>query len=92
VDGSNLAGVLSLSFLRYLPRSQWGSTSLSEVLRQGTPSASPDELVEDALQRMLDSSLTVFPVLDPETGDLQGSISSYEILEMILLTAGGRDI
>ena len=92
VDGSQLAGVVSLSFLRYLPRSQWGNTSLVEVLRQGTPTASPNELVEDALQRMLDSSLTVFPVVDPDTGDFEGSISSYEILEMILLTAGGRDI
>jgi len=92
VDGSRLAGVVSLSFLRYLPRSQWGSTSLVEVLRQGTPTASPSELVEDTLQRMLDSSLTVLPVVDPETGDFQGSISSYEIVEMILLTVGGRDI
>ena len=92
VDGSQLAGVVSLSFLRYLPRSQWGSTSLVEVLRQGSPTASPNELVEDALQRMLDSALTVFPVVDPDTGDFQGSISSYEILEMILLTSGGRDI
>ncbi len=92
VDGSNLAGVVSLSFLRYLPRSRWGSTSLVEVMRQGTPTAAPDDLVEDALQRMLDSALTVFPVVDPQTGDFQGSISSYEILEMILLTAGGRDI
>ena len=92
VDGSNLAGVVSLSFLRYLPRSQWASTSLKEVLRQETPIAPPEELVEDTLQRLLDSSLTVFPVVDPDTGDFQGSISSSEILEMILLTTGGRDI
>ena len=92
VDGNNLAGVVSLSFLRYLPRTQWSHTSLVDVLRQGTPTATPDELVEDTLERMLDSSLTVFPVVDPDTGDFRGSISSYEILEMILLTAGGRDI
>ena len=92
VDGANLAGVVSLSFLRYLPRSQWGSTSLSAVLQEGTPTAAPDELVEDVMQRMQESSLTVFPVVDPESGEFQGSISSYEILEMILLTASGRDI
>ena len=92
VDGANLAGIVSLSFLRYLPRNQWSHTSLLEVLRQGTPTAAPDELVEDTLERMLESSLTVFPVVDPDTEDLRGSISSYEILEMILLTAGGRDI
>ena len=92
VDGRNLAGVVSLSVLRYLPRGQWGHTSLLDVMRQDTPTATPDELVEDTLERMLDSSLTVFPVVDPDTGDFRGSISSYEILEMILLTAGGRDI
>ena len=92
VDGRNLAGVVSLSVLRYLPRGQWGHTSLLDVMRQDIPTADPDELVEDTLERMLNSSVTVFPVVDPNTGDFQGSISSYEILEMILLTAGGRDI
>ncbi len=92
VDGSELAGIVSLNFLRYLPRGQWAGTSLVEFMRQGTPTADPDELVEDTLQRMQENSVSVFPVVDPETGEFQGSISSYEILEMILLTAGGRDI
>ena len=92
VDGSDLAGIVSLNFLRYLPRSQWASTSLVEFMRQSTLAADPDELVEDTLQRMQESSVTVLPVIDPETGDFQGSITSHEILEMILLTAGGRDI
>ena len=92
VDGGNLAGIVSLSFLRYLPRSRWSATTLADVIRSGVPTTTPDELVEDTLQRMLDSSLTVFPVVDPDTGEFRGSISSYEIIEMIVLTAGGRDI
>ena len=92
VDDGDLAGIVSLSFLRYLPRGQWGVTTLQDVARKGTPTAAPDELVEDTLQRMLDSSLTVFPVVDPETNEFQGSITSSEIIEMIVLTAGGRDI
>ena len=92
VDGSDLAGIVSLNFLRYLPRSQWASTSLVEFMRRGTPTANPDELVEDTLQRMQENSVSVFPVVDPESGEFQGSITSYEILDMILLTAGGRDI
>ena len=92
VDGSDLAGIVSLNFLRYLPRSQWASTSLVEFMRQSTLTADPDELVEDTLQRMQESSVSVLPVIDPDTGEFQGSITSYEILEMILLTAGGRDI
>ena len=92
VDRGQLAGVFSLSLLRYLPRTQWARTPLQGSLRQSAPQASPDDLVEDVLQQMIDSSTTVMPVVNPDTGEFLGSISSYEILEMILLTAGGRDI
>ena len=92
VDDKNLAGVVSLSFLRYLPRGRWGTTTLQDFMRKGSPTAAPDELVEDTLQRMLENSLTVFPVVDPETQEFQGSISSSEIIDMIVFTAGGRDI
>ena len=92
VDDGNLTGIVSLSLLRYLPRGQWGTTKLKDVLRRRTPTAAPDELVEDTLQRMLDSSVTVFPVVDPETDEFLGSISSYEIMEMIVFTASSRDI
>ena len=92
VDDDNLAGIVSLSFLRYLPRGQWSTTPLQTVMRKGTPTATPDELVEDTLQRMMENSLTVFPVVDPETQEFLGSISSYEIMEIIVLAAGGRDI
>ena len=92
VDGGELAGVVSVSMLRYLPRTQWSHTTLEEALRHGTPVAGPDELVEDVLQNMIDNSLTVAPVVDPENGQFLGSISSYEILEIVLLNASGRDI
>lgn len=92
VDEGHLAGVVSVSMLRYLPRTQWNHTTLEETLRHGTPVAGPDELVEDVLQTMIDNSLTVMPVVDPDTGAFQGSISSYEILEIVLLNASGRDI
>jgi CBS domain-containing protein len=62
------------------------------VLRHNTPQASPDDLVEDAPQQMIEASLTVLPVVDTETGELMRSISSYEVLEMIVLTAAGREI
>lgn len=41
---------------------------------------------------MIEASLTVLPVVDTETGELMKSISSYEVLEMIVLTAAGREI
>ena len=92
VDKGQLAGIVSLSMLRYLPRSVWEGTSLSSVLRSNTPMAYGDELVEDALQRMTENSITVLPVADRVTGELIGSISSHEVLEMLVVTAQGPDI
>lgn len=92
VDGGHLAGVVSISLLRYLPRTQWAQTSLQDALRHSTPTAGPDDQVEDVLQEMIENSLTVMPVVDPENGQFLGSISSYEILEIVLLNASGRDI
>ena len=62
------------------------------MLRQDTPHASSDDFVEDALQRMTETSLTVLPVADKETGEFIGSVSSHEVLEMVILTAQGREI
>ena len=92
VDGGQFAGVVSVSLLRYLPRPQWSHTSLQDALRHGTPVAGPNDLVEDVLQRMIDNSLSVLPVINPDSGEFLGSISSYEILEIVLLNASGRDI
>ncbi len=92
VDKGQLAGIVSLSMLRYLPRSVWEGTSLSSVLRSNTPMAYGDELVEDALQRMTENSIMVLPVADRVTGELIGSISSHEVLEMLVVTAQGPDL
>ena len=87
VDKGKLAGIVSLSMLRYLPRNEWERTPLDQVLRQVTPTATTDELVEDALQRMVENSLMALPVMDSKTGRLVGSISSHEVIEMVVLTA-----
>ena len=92
VDQGKLAGIVSLSMLRYLPRNEWEHTSLGSVLRQNTPNAYSDDFVEDALQQMTETSLTVLPVADRETGEFIGSISSHEVLEMLVLTAQGHEI
>ena len=90
VEHGHLVGIVSLSMLRYLPRSEWAHTPLGRVVRRSIPHAYSHELVEDALQRMSENSLTVLPVEDSETGEFIGSISSYEIMEMIVLAAKGH--
>ena len=92
VERDELAGIVSIGMLRYLPRREWERTTLERVLRHDTPYAYPDELVEDALQRMVENGLTVLPVADRETGEFIGSISSHEVLEMIALSAHGSEI
>ena len=90
VDHGKLAGIVSLSMLRYLPRSEWEHTPLSRVVREDGPHAYSEEPVEDALQRMTENSLTVLPVEDSDTGEFIGSISSHEVLEMIVMSAQGH--
>lgn len=92
VKQGKLSGIVSLSMLRYLPRNEWENTTLGRVQRQTTPHAYADELVEDALQRMTENSLTVLPVMEKETGEFIGSVSSHEVLEMVALTAQGHEI
>lgn len=91
LDQGKFAGIVSLSMLRYLPRSEWGRTDLGRVLRRNTPNATSDELVEDVLQRMTENSLTVLPVLDTRTGKFVGTISSHEVLELVVFTAKGYE-
>ena len=92
VDDDKVAGVVSVSMLRYLPRNEWEHTKLDRVLRERVSYAHTDEFVEDVLQRMTDGSITVLPVADPQTEKFVGTISSSEVLEMIVQTAKGHDI
>ena len=47
--------------------------------------------MEDALQRMTENSLTVIPVLDKKTGEFIGTVTSHEILELVMFTVRGHD-
>ena len=90
-DKGRCVGIVSLGMLRYLPRGEWEHTELSQVLRRNTPTANPDEFLEDALQRMTENSLTVLPVIETKTGNFIGTISSHEVLELVVLTATGHE-
>ena len=90
VDEGALAGVVSLRMLRYLPKESWSDTRLDRILQRDPPVAAPDEPVEDVLQRMTESSLTVMPVVDRESGKFVGAITSQEILDLIIAEARGE--
>lgn len=88
-DRDELAGIVSLRMLRYLPKQRWRETALRDVLRRDTPLATSDEPVEDALQRMTDNAVTVLPVMD-EGGRLIGVVTSLDILDLVTAEAKGE--
>ena len=90
VDQGQLAGIVSLSMLRYLPRTEWDTTTLTQTLRHNTPTATTEDYVEDALQTMTENSINILPVTDAETNQFIGSIASHEVLEMVVEDAQGH--
>ena len=88
-EGEELFGVVSLTMLSYLPKHSWFETPLGAIARGNTPNTFPDEHVEDALQRMMEYSVTVIPVLERGSRNFVGAISSQEILELMTAEARG---
>lgn len=89
-DNGALVGIVSLAMLRYVPKHSWSETRLGTVMRQSTPSTWSNERVENARQRMTESSLSVLPVMNRESQEFLGAITSHEILELITAEARGE--
>ena len=85
------SGIVSLGMLRYLPREVWAHTPIGDVVRHITPRAWHDELVEDVLQRMTETSVTALPVIERNSEEFLGMVTSLEILELITLDARGAN-
>ena len=85
VDDGIVAGVVSLSRLQAMSINLRTNTLLRNVLRSNIPQAQPDELIEDVLKRMTDHSLSVIPVTDKDSGEFLGSVTSENVLELIVL-------
>ena len=89
VENGTVSGIVSLGMLRYLPKEAWSTTRLESVVRRKTPLARPDEPVEDVLQRMTENSLTVIPVVEEESEEFLGMVTSQDVLDLITLEARG---
>ena len=90
VDKGELTGIVSLGMLRYLPKDSWSTTRVGRIVRRNPPCASPDEPVEDVLQRMTERSLTAMPVMHRESDKFVGMITSEDILDLIIVEARGE--
>ncbi len=86
-----VAGTVSLNSLNFLRRallqrqSSFDDTSLRRTMRRNPPIAHPDEPIDDVLERMAASSMTIIPVTARDSGEFLGMVSSSEILELVAL-------
>ena len=84
-------GTVSLTRLNFRRRvffwrkGSFNDTSLRALMRRNPPQASPDEPIDDVLERMAANSLTIIPVHDRFSGAFQGMVDSREILELVAL-------
>lgn len=90
VDDDDIVGIVSVEMLRYLPKGSWAETPLKEVIRREPPLACPDEHIEDVLQRMSESSVSVMPVVERESQEFLGSVSRSDIVELMVAQATGE--
>ncbi len=85
MDGGEVAGIVSTSGLHSVRRGSRAAATLGEVVRPSTLSADPDEPIHDALEKMTNASQSVIPVTDPESGRFLGSVTSADVIHLILL-------
>ena len=85
VDGGKVSGVVSTSGLHSVRRGSDATATLGKVMRASTLNAQPDELIHDALERMTNASQSVIPVTDPESGSFLGSVTSADVVHLVVL-------
>ena len=79
-----LAGILSLRRVRRLPQDTWPNIRISSLLNRRPILTYPDKPLEDFLEQMAEHSVTVFPVVDRESGALLGSVGANDVLETMI--------
>ncbi len=90
VEKGALVGIVSLSTFRYLPKGFWARTSLKDIVRRQMPLAWPDEHVEDVLQRMTETSLSIIPVVERESEKFIGAVTREDIVELMMTEFHGE--
>jgi len=85
VDGGEITGIVTTTGHRSLRRRSRAAASLRDVLRPNTLVAWPDEPIQDALERMTNASQSVIPVLDRESGQFLGSVTSHDVIDLVVL-------
>ncbi len=85
VDEGKLAGMVSTTRMRFVSKKLWDSTTASEIMRQNPPCTNPDEQLDAAVARMTQHSMSVIGVIDPDSDEFLGTVSSQDILDLLTL-------
>jgi Zn-dependent protease/predicted transcriptional regulator len=85
-----LVGIIGLSQVRAVARRNWPSTRTEDVMvaKPDMPTASPDDRLTDALERLRQSHLDGLPVLDGDT--LRGVLTRRSIAALLHARAEAR--
>ena len=87
-DEGQLEGIFSLPRMRFIHRQQWQDLPVGQLLRRHCPLAYPDDDLDDVLENMAEHWLTVIPVVNRDTGEFLGAISSGDVMGLMVETDG----
>ena len=83
-EEGQLAGILSLRPLRRLPRYRWEATPIANLLRRRVPQATPEEPLDDVLERMAEHNFSAIPVVELDSGKLLGAVTNQDVLGLLM--------
>ena len=83
-DQGKLAGTLSLRRVRRLPQNTWPNIRIGSLVNRRPSSLTPTKPLDDFLEQMAEHAVTVFPVVDCESGVLLGSVGTNDVLKTML--------
>jgi len=78
-----LAGIFSLQHLRSVPNEKRSALTVGELVRHHHPHAYPDDSLDDVLEYMAEHWLSVVPVVEPQTGELLGAVTSRDVMALM---------
>lgn len=87
VEGGRLIGMVTLEDIRKIPRSDWGSSRVADIMTpaEDLESVAPDEEASDALNKLRTRDVRQLPVL--EDGELAGLLRRRDIVRWLQLQA-----
>lgn len=83
VDDGKILGIISLHDVKEIPRSEWGTTSVTEAMTtlDGLKTARPDDDLYVVMRQMTEEGVNQLPVL--EDGQLLGMIARDNLMSFI---------